>query len=119
MNTRVLPAAAFAILAACGRAENPLLAATDAQFARLIEPKNAFSASCAAALYEPELFVRQYNGLKFGQAGRISAVDETLKADCAAELQRRAAEAGLPGEIKREHFADDRVRQRYFAARKG
>lgn len=106
------------LLAACGTPENPLLSASDAQFGRLIEPKNAFSPSCAAALYEPELFVKQYNGLKFGQAGKIAVVSEQHRADCAAELQRRAAEAGLR-EVTREHLADDRVRQRYLATRKG
>ena len=107
------------LLVACGKPENPLMSASDAQFARLIEPKNAFSPSCAAALYEPELFVRQYNGLKFGQAGKIAAVGEQHRTDCIAELQRRAAEAELRGEVTREHLADDRVRQRYLAARKG
>ena len=86
---------------------------------RLIEPKNAFSPSCAAALYEPELFVKQYNGLKFGQAGKIAAVGEQHRTDCIAELQRRAAEVELRDEVTREHLADDRVRQRYLAARKG
>ena len=114
-----LVAALALLLAACGKPENPLLSASDAQFARLIEPKNAFSPSCAAALYEPELFVKQYNGLKFGQAGKIAAVGEQHRTDCIAELQTRAAEAGLRGEIAREHLADDRVRQRYFASRKG
>ena len=106
------------LLAACGKPENPLLSASDGQFARLIEPRNAFSPSCAAALYEPELFVQQYNGLKFAQAGKIAAVSEQHGADCVAELQRRAAEAGLR-EVTREHLADDRVRQRYLATRKG
>lgn len=106
------------LLVACGQPENPLLSASDAQFARLIEPKNAFSPSCAAALYEPELFVKQYNGLKFARAGKIAAVGEQHRAECVAELQQRAAEAGLRGEVTRQHLADDRVRQRYFAARK-
>ena len=106
------------LLAACGKPENPLLSASDAQFARLIEPKNAFSPSCAAALYEPALFVKQYNGLKFGQAGKIPAVGEQHRTDCIAELQGRAAEAGLR-EVTGEHLADDRVRQRYLATRKG
>lgn len=115
---RLLFACLALLLAACGKPENPLLSASDGQFARLIEPKNAFSPSCAAALYEPELFVKQYNGLKFGQAGKIAAVSEQHRVDCAAELQRRAAEAGLR-EVTREHLADDRVRQRYLATRKG
>lgn len=117
--TRWLFACLALLLAACGTPENPLLSASDTQFARLIEPKNAFSPSCAAALYEPDLFLKQYNGLKLGQAGKIAAVGEQHKADCIAELQRHAAEAGLRGEVTREHLADDRVRQRYFAARKG
>ena len=70
-----LSLAVAVLVAACGKPENPLLSASDVQFGRLIEPKNAFSPSCAAALYEPELFVKQYNGLKFGQAGKIAAVD--------------------------------------------
>lgn len=107
------------LLVACGKPENPLLSASDAQFGGLIEPKNAFSPSCAAALYEPELFVKQYNGLKFGQAGKIAAVGGQHRTDCIAELQKRAAEAGLRSEVTREHLADDRVRQRYFAVRKG
>jgi len=116
--TRWLFACVALLLVACGKPENPLLSASDAQFARLIESKNAFSPSCAAALYEPELFVKQYNGLKFGKAGNIAAVSEQHRADCAAELQRRAAEAGLR-EVTREHLLDDRVRQRYLATRKG
>ena len=107
------------LLASCGEAENPVLAASDGQFARLIEPKNAFSAACAAALYEPDLFVRQYNGLKFGAAGKIAAVSELQKTECIAELQKRAAEGGIRGDVTREHLSDDRVRQRYLAARKG
>lgn len=107
------------LLASCGKPDNPLLGASDGQFARLIEPKNAFSPSCAAALYEPDLFVKQYNGLKFAAAGKISAVSEQHKAECMAELQKRAAEGGIRAEVTREHLIDDRVRQRYFAARKG
>lgn len=118
MSARPAIALAF-LLAACGKPENPLLTASDAQFARLVEPRNAFSPSCAAALYEPELFVKQYNGLKFGQAGKISAVTEQHKTDCVSELQKRAEEAGVRGAVTREHFADERVRQRYFAVRKG
>ena len=117
--TRWLFAGFVLALAACGNPENPLLSASDAQFARLVEPRNAFSSSCAAALYEPELFVKQYNGLKFRQAGKIAALSEQHRADCIVELQRRAAEAELRGEVTREHLIDDRVRQRYFAVRKG
>jgi len=119
MNRRWLLVIAVFVLAACGKPENPLLAASDGQFAQLIEPRNAFSPSCAAALYEPDLFVKQYNGLKFSQTGKIAAVSDQQKTECEAELQRRGAEAGLRGDITREHLADERVRRRYFAARKG
>jgi len=107
------------LLASCGKAENPLISASDGEFARLIEPKNAFSPSCAAALYEPDLFVRQYNGLKFGAAGKIAAVREQHRTQCFAELQKRAAESGIRGDVTREHLLDERARQRYHAARKG
>ena len=107
------------LVAACGKPENPLLSASDGQFARLVEPKNAFSPSCAAALYEPDLFVKQYNGLKFAQSGKIAAVSDQQKTECAMELQRRAVEAGIRGAVTHEHLADGRVRQRYFSARKG
>ncbi len=106
-------------LASCGKADNPLVTASDAQFAQWVEPKNAFSASCAAALYEPDLFVKQYNGLKFAAAGKISAVSEQQKADCVAELQKRAEQAGVRGDVAREHLFDERVRKRYLATRKG
>lgn len=106
------------LLGACGKPDNPLLAASDAQFAQLIEPKNAFSASCAAAFYEAELFVKQYNGLKFARAGKIAAVTEEQRRHCADELQVRAAEMGLRA-VRPEHLADERIRQRYLAARKG
>ena len=115
---RLLLTTLVLLLASCGKPNNPLLGASDGQFARLIEPKNAFSPSCAAALYEPDLFVKQYNGLKFGAAGKISAVSEQHRSDCATELQKRAAEAGIQGEVTREHLMDDRVRQRYVATRK-
>ena len=105
-------------LAACGQAANPLLSASDGQFGRLIEPKNAFSPSCAAALYEPELYVKQHNGLRFSAAGKIAAVSEEHRAQCAAELQARAAEAGM-GNVTRAHLADEAVRQRYLAMRRG
>ena len=118
MNGRLM--ALFALfLAACGQPDNPFLSASEGQFARLVEPKNAFSASCAAALYEPDLSVKQYNGLKFAQAGKIAAVSDQQKTECAAELQRRAAEAGIRGAVTPQHLADARVRQRYFGARKG
>ena len=118
MNRWVL-SAFILLLASCGKPDNPLLGASDGQFARLIEPKNAFSPSCAAALYEPELFVKQYNGLKFGAGGKISAVGEQHRSECIAELQKRAADGGIPGQVTRDHLLDDRVRQRYFALRKG
>lgn len=117
--SRWLLAALVLLLVSCGKPDNPLLSASDGQFARLVEPKNAFSPSCAAALYDPGLLVKQYNGLKFGAAGKISAVSEQHKSECIAELQKRAAEGGIRGEVMREHLIDDRVRQRYFAARKG
>lgn len=106
-------------LTSCGKADNPLVTASDGQFAQWVEPKNAFSASCAAALYEPELFVKQYNGLKFAAAGKISAVGEQQKADCITELQKRAEQVGVGGDVAREHLFDERVRKRYLAARKG
>ena len=116
---RLLLTTLVLLLVSCEKPDNPLLGASDGQFARLIEPKNAFSPSCAAALYEPDLFVKQYNGLKFGAAGKISAVSEQQRSDCVAELQKRAADGGISGQVTREHLMDDRVRQRYFAARKG
>lgn len=119
MRARWLLGAAVCALAACGKPENPLLSASDAQFARLIEPKNAFAPSCAAALYEPDLFVKQYNGLKFSQAGKIVAVSEQQRTQCVAELQERARELRVPGDVTRESLADERVRKRYLAARKG
>lgn len=106
-------------LASCGKADNPLVTASDAQFAQWVEPKNAFSASCAAALYEPALFVKQYNGLKFAAAGKISAVSEQQKADCVIELQKRAEQVGVRGDVAREHLFDERVQKRYLATRKG
>lgn len=118
MNRRLTTVLAL-LLVACGQSDNPLLSASEEQFARLVEPKNAFSPSCAAALYEPDLFVKQYNGLKFAQSGKIAAVSDQQKTECAAELQRRAAEAGIRGAVTSEHLTDARVRQRYFGARKG
>lgn len=116
MSKRYLVSATLA-LTACGDA-NPLLSASDGEFRRLIEPKNALSASCAAALYEPELFINQYNGLKFSAAGKIASVSEHHRTECATELQMRADSAGLRS-VTREHLADERVRQRYLAIRKG
>ncbi len=117
MRNKWLLAVAVVALISCGQRDNPLVTASDGDFARWIEPKNAFSPSCAAALYDPDLFVKQYNGLKFSSGARISAVSEQQKADCIVELQKRAAQQGIRGEIKREHLFDDRVRKRYLAAR--
>ena len=117
MSKRYLVWAAVA-LSACGQVENPLLTATDGEFRRLIEPKNAVSPACAAALYDPELYVKQYNGLKFAATGKIASVGDQHRVECAAELQARADTAGLRG-VTREHLADERVRQRYVMARKG
>lgn len=110
---------AVVALASCGKGDNPLVTASNAQFAQWVEAKNAFSASCAAALYEPDLFVKQYNGLKFAAAGKISAVSEQQTADCVAELQKRAEQVGVGGAVAREHLFDERVRKRYLATRKG
>lgn len=110
---------ATVVLSSCAKQDNPLVAATDGQFAQWVEPKNAFSASCAAALYEPELYVKQFNGLKFSASGKISSVSEQQKTGCVSELQQRASQIGIGGSLTREHLFDDRVRQRYAAARKG
>jgi hypothetical protein len=115
----IYAAAAVAALASCTKSDNPLVAASDGQFKQWIEPKNAFSASCAAALYEPDLFVKQYNGLKFSASGKISGVSEQQKTACVSELQQRASQIGIAGDITREQLLDERVRQRYAAARKG
>ena len=85
-----MAAMAVAALASCSKSDNPLVAASDGQFAQWIEPKNAFSASCAAALYEPELYVRQYNGLKFSASGKISSVSEQQRTGCVSELETPA-----------------------------
>jgi len=106
-------------LSSCGKGDNPLVAASDGQFKQWMEAKNAFSASCAAALYEPELYVKQFNGLKFSASGKISSVSEQQKTGCLSELQQRASQIGIAGNVTREHLLDDRVRQRYAAARKG
>lgn len=115
----VIGGMAVIALASCGKPANPLVTASDSQFAQWVEPRNAFSASCAAALYEPELFVKQYNGLKFAAAEKIAAVSEQQKAECVAELQKRAEQVGVRGEVAREHLFDERVRKRYLATRKG
>jgi hypothetical protein len=119
MNARVLILAAImSAFAGCKRVDNPLVSATDPQFAQLVAPKNAFSASCAAALYEPELFVQQYNALKFSPQGRINAVTEEQQRICIGELQKRAGELGIRENVAPEHFKDDRVRARYMAGKK-
>ena len=102
-------------IAACSKVENPLLTANDGQFARLVEPRTALAPSCAAALYEPEVFVQQYNATKFSPEGRITAVSDKQQNDCVLELQKRASEIGMAGDVKPEHLRDDRVRQRYLS----
>ena|SRR5215831_12583369 len=115
----ICAAAAVAALASCTKSDNPLVAASDGQFAQWIEPRNAFSASCAAALYEPELYVKQYNGLKFSASGKITAVSEQQKTGCVSELLQRASQIGIAGSLTRDQLMDDRVRHRYAAVRKG
>jgi hypothetical protein len=105
-------------LAACKKEDNPLMAASDGQFSRLIEPKNAFSPPCAAALYEPDAYIVQYNGLKFSPDARIHAVSEQQRSECYGELQKRASEIGIVGNVTAENLKDERVKQRYLAARK-
>lgn len=117
-RTWVVIAVVAVAVAGCQREENPLVSASDGQFSRLVEPTNAFSAPCAAALYEPDAFVRQYNALKFSRDARISAVSDQQRTACADELQKRASEIGLPGNVTQAHLRDDRVRQRYLATRK-
>jgi hypothetical protein len=117
-NELMFAIAVAAALAGCQKADNPLVSASDGQFARLVEQKNAFSPSCAAALYEPESFIQQYNALKFSPNARIGSISEQQKADCVGELQKRASEVGIPASVSPEHLRDDRVRQRYLAVRK-
>lgn len=123
MNKLSLPAAAVVaavlLLSSCGKPDNPLVTASDGQFLRWIERTNPIAPSCAAALYEPDLFVRQYNGIKFVASSKISSVSEQQKSSCISELQKRASEIGIPGNVTRENLLDDRVRQRYIAVRKG
>lgn len=114
-----LMSATLAVLVSCGKPDNPLVTATEGQFAQWMEPRNAFSASCAAALYEPGSFIRQYNGFKFSANGKIAAVTEQQKSECVAELQKRASRIGIAGNVTAEHLLDERVRQRYLSARKG
>ena len=106
------------LVGGCQREDNPLISASDGQFSRLVEPKNAFSPSCAAALYEPDAFVQQYNALKFSPDARISSVTDQQRTACADELQKRASDIGISGNVTQEHLRDDRVRQRYLATRK-
>ena len=108
----------IAVLPGCARVENPLLKASDAQFARIIESKNAFSPSCADALYEPETFVRQYNELKVSPTARISAVSEQQRAHCVADLLKRIRAAGIAENVTADQLIDERVRQRYIASKK-
>ena len=102
----------------CQREDNPLISASDGQFARLVEPKNAFSPSCAAALYEPDAFVQQYNALKFSPDARIASLTDQQRTACVDELQKRASEIGIAANVTQEHLRDERVRQRYLATRK-
>lgn len=119
MTKAFLYAAALTMaLAACERSDNPLMSAEEDQFGRVIEPRTALAPSCAAALYEPDVFIQQYNALKFSPDTRINSVSEQQQADCVTELQKRASEVGIDGNVTAEHVRDDRVRQRYLAARK-
>ena len=114
----VLAVAALIAVNGCQREDNPLISTNDGQFSRLVEPKNAFSPSCAAALYEPDAFVQQYNALKFSPDARISSVSDQQRTACTDELQKRANEIGIAGNVTQEHLRDERVRQRHLAARK-
>lgn len=109
---------AASLITGCKKEDNPLVAANDGQFGRLIEPRNAFSPSCAAALYDPDGFVAQYNALKFSPDARIQTVSEQQRSECTGELQKRASEVGIAGNVTADHFKDDRVKQRYLASRK-
>lgn len=109
---------AVASIAGCTKEDNPLLRATDGQFARLVEPRTALAPSCAAAFYDPDLFVRQYNAVKFMPETRIFAVSPKEEADCVVGLQKRASELGIEGNVTEAHIRDDRVRRRYVATRK-
>ena len=107
------------LLASCGKPDNPLVTASDGQFLQWIAKRNGLAPSCAAALYEPELFIRQYNSIIFVAHDKISSVSEQQKADCVSDLLQRANQVGIQGNVTREHLRDDRVRQRYLANRKG
>ena len=102
----------------CDTGRNPLIAASDGQFARFVEPRTALAPSCAAALYEPDAFVQQYNALKFSPEALLSAVTEKQQAECVTDLKKRASEVGIAGEVTTDHLRDAKVRQRYLAVRK-
>lgn len=116
---RLLIGLVVVALAACGKLGNPLLSASDGQFMRWIAPKNAFAPPCAAALYEPDWFIKQYNALKFSARDKISAVTEKQKSECVVDLQQWASQIGIEGNITREHLLDDRVKQRFLALQRG
>lgn len=115
---RLLIGLAILTLAACGKLGNPLLNASDGQFLQWIAPKNAFAPPCAAALYEPDWFIKQYNALKFSARDKISAVTERQKNDCVADLQQWANQIGISGNITHESLLDDRVKQRYLSLKR-
>ena len=114
----IIEIAVVLAIAGCGKAQNPLLAASDGQFARFIEPRSALAPSCAAALYDPSAFVQQYNALKFSPEGRIAEVSEAQKSECVTDLKKRASEVGIAGEMTTDHLSAEKVRQRYLAAMK-
>ena len=117
-NLLLVAAVAAAVITGCKKEDNPLVTANDGQFARLIEPRNAFSPPCAAALYDADAYVAQYNGLKFSPDARIQAVSDQQRSECTTELQKRASEIGIAGNVTADHFKDERVKQRYLASRK-
>src|SRR4051794_8255883 len=97
MTKTLLLIAATATLVACSKPENPLITATDGQFVQWITPATALAPSCAAALYEPEQFMNQYNALKFSAESKISSVSEEQKTACRTQLQKHASEVGIAG----------------------
>lgn len=119
MNKLLLPiVVAVLVLSSCGKPDNPLVTASDGQFLEWMAPRNAFSPPCAAAFYEPDWFIKQYNGLKFSPRDKISAVSEQQKDACVSDLLQRANQVGIKGNVTREDLLDARVRQRYLANRK-
>ncbi len=116
---RLLIGIATIMLAACDKLGNPLLSARDGQFLQWIAPRSVLASSCAAALYKPELFIKQYNGLRLVVSSRISSVSEHQKDTCVSELLQRASQIGIEGNIIREHLLDERVKQRFLATQKG